>query len=117
MKINEEKILEHAYLISRGARHLALVVTLPPSDNPPSLLLSRLENVSACYSDVIPFVHKEDHGLITCGFAKERWVLELYKWVHDSKVPEKYRDMIIGLLCGYSTEALRTCNDYKSVIL
>ena len=33
-------------------------------------------------------------------------MLDIYKWTHDPKIPKKYRNIIVGLLCGYSTETL-----------
>ena len=118
MNLNEDLVQEHAYLVSRGVRHLAIIDSHENTcEDLPLLLCTKLETLSLYYPEVIPFVHKNLDGFVDYGFAREPWVLEIYKWICNSKVPKKYRNIIVGLLCGYSTEALRTHNDHESVIL
>ncbi len=118
MNLNQGLIKEHAYLISRGVRNLAIIDSHEnTSENCSLFLRTKLENLSLDYPRIIPFVHEHSDSFLYYGFAKEPWVLETYKWANDSKIPDKYREIIIGLLCGYNTEALRSHNDYKSVIM
>lgn len=104
---SDDYILEHAYLVERGVRPMAIVGYIEAKD--PELLqaASRLEIIST-QNNVIPFVVVRADGIADCGFASAKWVVDLYEWlVRSSDVPEIHGHRIRGLLLGYNVKAIR----------
>jgi hypothetical protein len=98
---------EQAYLIARGVRAMALVGTVV---NDPDIMLqadTQLSVLSLALDKSIPFVFDRHDGLADCGFAAATWVIDLYCWLHSGVVPDKHRHHIIGLMLGYSADAIR----------
>jgi hypothetical protein len=114
MNWSDDYIEEHAYLVERGVRPLALVGHVP--NDKPSMLqaASKLETISVNMR-VVPFVVARRDGFADCGFAAAKWVVDLYTWVVQSKtVPKRHLHRIRGLLLSYSAEAIRTHDERGS---
>jgi hypothetical protein len=113
--VSEALIAEQAYLVARGVRALALA---GQCDSEPLVMLrvaTRLEAQSS--PGAIPFVVDRGDGRADFGFAAAGWVLDLYSWLSkdtQDAVPEPQRSRILGLLLGYSTEAIRLFEDGRS---
>lgn len=109
MEEPKEFFKEHDYLVSRGVRPLAIVGQCP-SD--PIVMLKMATQIEASASrNVIPFMIERKDGFAEYGYAASAWVLDLYRWLTTSNadiISPKQRDRILGLLCGYSVEAIRT---------
>ncbi len=104
---SESYISEHAYLVARGVRPMAIVGRVEADKNLMLQAVSRLEIVSIG-EPVIPFVVPRDNGFADCGFAAARWVIDLYAWlVGPNGVPEDHVHRITGLLLGYDAKAIR----------
>ena len=108
---SESYVSEHAYLVARGVRPMAIVGHVEADKNLMLQAASRLETVSVGES-VIPFVIPRSDGFADCGFAAARWVVDLYAWlVGPDGVPEDHAHRIRGLLLGYNAEAIRDHDD------
>ena len=117
--INGNQVIDAAYLVSRGVRCLSLTgAIVENSDKTISDLKIRLNQLmpSGGYP-VIPFIYKRPDGYTSYGFAKEPWVIDLFKWVDGPDVPDDYRHMILGLLLGYDPESIRKYFDYDNVLI
>jgi hypothetical protein len=106
--VDAEVLAEHAYLVARGVRCLAIVGRVEAGD---SLDLLRLATQveGAGQSGAVPFVIDNGDGTADCGYATAAWALDLYRWAKcgAAGVPPHQADRIIGLLCAYSAEAIR----------
>lgn len=102
---NIELLTEHAYLIARGARPMALAGWCPADPNVMLRVATRLE--SATQDGALPFVLDHHDGNATFGYAAARWVLDLYEWIsRDTAIPQEQRERITGLLLGYAPDAI-----------
>lgn len=112
---SDDLVQEHAYTVARGVRSISLVGHLQAQ---PLLMMraaSRLETL--CAPGAIPFVVDRGDGYADAGFASKRWALELYQWVvteHENAVPDKQRHRVLGLLLGYSPEAIDSFEQERS---
>jgi hypothetical protein len=110
LRASDEVIQEQAYLVARGVRALALIGICPAD---PLLMLRAATRIEA-FADpaVIPFVVDRGDGVADCGVAGAAWALDLYRWVIASDaLPPVQRERIIGLLLGYSADAVRLYED------
>lgn len=107
----EAEVREHAYLIARGVRPLAIVGNCPADNRTMFEVASELENHAE--AGAIPFVAPRSDGVADYGYAAARWVIDLLQWVESDAVPEVHRHRIIGLLLGYSVEAIRNHEDHN----
>lgn len=109
---SESCVSEHAYLVARGVRPMAIVGGVETGKKDRMLqAASRLEIVSIGEA-VVPFVVPRDDGIADCGFAATRWVVDLYAWlVGSNDVPEEHAHRIRGLLLGYDAKAIRDHDD------
>ena len=71
-----------------------------------------IQHVPSGGYSAIPFIYKRPDGYVSYGYAKEPWVINLFKWIEGPDVPENYRHMILGLLLGYDPESIRKLFDY-----
>lgn len=112
--ISDEAIREHDYLIARGTRSLALLGQCASDPDEMLGVSTRLERSSSGIS--IPFVLDRGNGVADFGFATHKWVVDLYKFItrERSPVPQGQRDRILGLLLGYSAEAIAHFDDRSS---
>jgi hypothetical protein len=103
---NRDVLTEHAYLVARGVRPLAIAGHFPTG--PTSMLrIATLVEAAAPQEDVSPFVIDHGDGSGSFGYAVNRWTLDFYEWsVTDRGVPEQQRHRIVGMLLGYSPVAI-----------
>lgn len=79
------------------------------------LALLRLVTPLEAKSDpaVVTFVLDRGDGFADYGYAATAWVVDLYGWA-VTQAPERQRHRIIGLLLGYSPEAIRAFEERNS---
>lgn len=107
-------IEEHAYLVARGVRPMAIVGHVEATERVMLEAASRLE-VAATGIGTVPFVVRRADNMADCGFAAAQWVVDLYEWLAQSTaVPVKHAHRIRGLLLGYSAEAIRAHDEHGS---
>jgi len=100
---SDELLAEHAYLVARGVRALALAGHCPSEHA--LRAATRVEHVSV--PGVTAFVLDHRDGTASFGYTAERWPLDLYEWaILERSVPQEQRDRIIGLLLGYTAPAV-----------
>jgi hypothetical protein len=115
MNFSDDLLQDHAYLIARGVRSLALIGQCESDDWTRLQHLTRLEAIAE--PGAIPFVIDRGSGWADFGFAASGWVLDLYSWAvqgPQDAVPDLQRHRILGLLLGYSTEAIRLFEEGRS---
>lgn len=96
-----------AYLVSRGARPLALVGHCPAE--PVLMLRVRTVLCEARQAElVLPFIFPEGDcpGQAAFGYAAHRWVIDHLEWALGAGLPPARRHEILGMLCGYSPAAI-----------
>ncbi|MBI3326041.1 MAG: hypothetical protein HYZ81_04970 [Nitrospinae bacterium] len=106
---------EQASLIARGVRALALLGHCPADPLEMRVRLSQLERSAT--QGAIPFVVDRGDGIAEYGYAAARWVVDLYQWVvtaDAATLPTSHQHRIIGLLPGYSVEAIRNDEEQAS---
>jgi hypothetical protein len=107
-------IKEHAYLVARGVRPLAIVDHLKAEAEIMLRAATDLE-IASVGDDVVPFVVRRRDGIADCGFAAARWVVDLYQWlVGSDAVPKEHEHRIRGLLLGYSVDAIQAHDERAS---
>jgi hypothetical protein len=106
--VSDDALVEHAYLVSRGVRPMALAGYTSSGDWEMTRATTRLERLAS--PGAITFVIPRDDGLADCGYGACRWAIDLYGWALVSRrdaMPARYRHRIVGLLLGYSPMAIR----------
>ena len=100
---SDDAIREQTYLIERGVRPVATFGTVPIE-----LAESVYARLASCSPSprVIPFVIDRGGGRAICGLARNRWCVDIIRWIHTDKVAPEYRAMVLGLLLGYSSESI-----------
>jgi hypothetical protein len=96
---------EHAELVAVGVREIAEVGSVRAE--PDSMLRAATILEQLAPHGATAFVVPTIDGLAVCGFAAHEWSLDLYQWALSEGVPQKQRARIVGLLHGYSGEAVR----------
>lgn len=105
--LSDDYILEHAYLVERGVRHMAIVGHVK-GDNQTILEVESRLSIVAINSKAIPFIILRSDGIADCGYAKAAWVISLYQWlVQSPSIPEKHQHRIRGMLLGYDSNSIR----------
>jgi len=100
-------VAEHAYLVARGVRPMAIVGHISADQDLMLQAASRLE-IASIEETVVPFVIMRQDGFADCGYAAAKWVVDLYEWlIRPNHVPEEHAHRIRGLLLGYSAGAIR----------
>ena len=92
---------------------MVLFSPFPGENDLPLVVATRLETASLGTS-AIPFVIDREEGVCDCGFAAERWVVELFKWI-STATGEPMRSRLTGLLLGYSAAAIRDFEQRQSI--
>lgn len=105
---HDDAIREHVYIVARGARPLAILGTIEALPMLMERVATRLATLSVEHA--IPFVIDAGDGRAEVGYAATKWAIDLLRWVYTSGVPEPQNHRIIGLLLGYSPQAVR---DYE----
>ena len=114
MDWSDDYVAEHAYLVERGVRPMAIVDHIVAEPEAMLLAASRLEQASI-ETAVVPFVVVRGDGFADCGFAAVSWIVDLYEWmVKSNDVPIEHAHRIRGLLLGYSPEAIRAHDERTS---
>ena len=106
--LSDNLIREHAYLVSRGVRPLAIVGHC--SDDPLAMLRTATKIEALACEGAIPFVSDAHDGIVDFGYAASRRVIDLFCWLrsaNEEAVPEEHRDRILGVLLGYGVDAVR----------
>jgi hypothetical protein len=115
MNFSDDLVKDHSYLVARGVRALALVGQCESDAWTMLQQATRLEMLAE--PGAIPFVVDRGNGWADFGFAAAGWVLDLFSWVTkepEDTMPDKQRHRILGLLLGYSTEAIRLFEEGRS---
>lgn len=113
-------IAEQARLVARGVRSCALVGHCAAQRLPMLRAMTVLGTANCAGS--IPFVVDRGDGNADCGFAAGKWAIDLYRYA-IREAPDRQRHRIIGLLLGYSAQAIYSfeelndamCVDYTLV--
>ena len=62
----------------------------------------------------IPLVSvRKDGSCADAGFAARQWVVETFKWIQDN-VPQPHLDRLLGLMLGYSPDAIAAHDEARS---
>ena len=112
MKASEDLILEHALLVSRGVRPMALVAYVDLHDS--DMLEAYDQLVQALGSNgAIPFVLPwREMDCAVAGFAAERWVIGMLEWMCSPDLVDPRRHhQLMGLLLGYSPGSIAEHDD------
>lgn len=103
---NRDVLSEHTYLVARGVRPVAIAGHYP-TDAASALRIATLIEAAAPQERALPFVIDHGDGSGSFGYAANRWALDFYEWaVTDGSIPEQQRHRIVGLLLGYSPDAI-----------
>lgn len=109
---SDDLVREHAYLVARGVRPLAIVGECSTDNMTMMRTATRIEALSV--PGAIPFVCDCQNGSAEYGYAAEPWVVDLFEWLMTAEghmVPTQHRHHVLGLLLGYSPSAVR---DYQA---
>jgi hypothetical protein len=109
---SDDLIREHAYLVARGVRSLAIIGECSADTVTMLRTATRIETLSV--PGAIPFVCDCKNGVAEYGFAAEPWTVDLFEWLMTADVnavPAEHRHRVLGLLLGYSAPAIR---DFES---
>jgi hypothetical protein len=102
--MNTDLLREHAYLVERGVRAIALAGACPVADV--ADVTNALAIEGAYSPGAVPFILPKGDGLADYGYGASRWAIDLYRWAMTPEVPTIHRERIVGLLLGYSTDAI-----------
>lgn len=115
---SHDLVHEQAYLVSRGVRPLALIGTIPVSSEwcvtRTKTQLMEVRTCGAAEREPIPVVMiRGDLSCADVGFAARSWVVDLLKWL-DGHAPTKQTNRVLGLLLGYSPDAIAALEEAES---
>lgn len=105
---SDDFVREHAYLVGRGVRSLAIVGECGADAITMMRTATRVESLAI--PGAIPFVCDCGDGTAEYGYAAEQWVVDLFEWLMTADanaVPLVQRHRVLGLLLGYSAPAVR----------
>lgn len=108
----QAQLFDAAYTVSRGVRALALVGSVAATPEAMSEAEQELFRCGSLYGNTCPLVlvsagpHRAE-----CGYATHSWVVDLYRWCQDESLPLRQRERVLGLLLGYSAEAIHRFDD------
>jgi hypothetical protein len=97
--------------VARGVRPVALIGARPGD---PDCVQETFARLKALASDAtIPFVIPGTHpGTVEYGYAAAPWCVDLLQWTW-SACPKSQRHRIVGLLLGYSADAIRRFDELE----
>ena len=105
---SDDAILGQAYQVARGVRALAIIGSCPSQAAQDTY--GRLRSLGD--PPAIPFVIGGLQEWATFGYASHAWVLDLL--VFSESFPVVHRDRVLGLLLGYSPDAIRSFEENHS---
>lgn len=115
--LSDDLLREHSYLVSRGVRALAIAGCCASDPLTTLRIATRLGALAD--SGSIPFVVDRGDGWADYGFAAARWAVDLYSWLAKNPqdaIPQHQKERILGLLLGYSSEAIRLFEDSQRIL-
>lgn len=106
-------LAEQARLVARGVRVCALVGHCVADH----LALTRAMTVlgTANCPGALPFTADRGDGMADCGFAAAKWAIDLYRYA-IREAPDRQRHRIVGLLLGYSAQAIHDFEDLNDAM-
>jgi hypothetical protein len=102
----DETLREYSYLVERGVRPMASICVFKADETLAALVYAAIASPGVSGQRAVPFVCRDWLGRCHCGYASAPWVIDLYRWSQSGQVPECHRHRIVGLLLGYSSEAI-----------
>jgi hypothetical protein len=108
--VNPDLLREHAYLVERGVRPLALIGNCSADPGVMFTTISRLKRVPGIRA--VPFVVPDGSGEASYGYAASAWAVDCLRWVLND-APEAQRHRFLGILLGYSP-AIREHEEYQA---
>ena len=105
------------YLIARGVRPMALVGDVVKEDRQKALMIMKMVTNTGGIATMIPFLVKRDDDWYACGFTKHEWAIDLLRWLESEDIPTDQRNRILGMLLGYSPEAIAHFDKSTSMIV
>lgn len=100
------KCAEHAYLIARGTRMIAVLGTCKAESEIMVRMATQIEAVAE--PPAIAFVIDQGDGSAVYGYAAYAWALDLYHWIVTTRaLPRSHVNRVVGMLHGYSADAIR----------
>jgi hypothetical protein len=110
----DDTVEEHALLVARGVRPMALVAFLS-SRGQLDQVYDVLRGFASKSGDMcLPFVVDDGNGRAYCGFAAAKWVIELLGFVVSDKMAANLKHEVIGLMLGYSPSAIQWHRDFSA---
>jgi hypothetical protein len=100
---SDDALREHAYLVARSVRPVAIAGNCPADPEAMMRAMSRLKVAGA--GTAIPFVIDEGDGIATCGYASHPWAVDLLQWAL-TLAPAEQVHRILGLLLGYGADSI-----------
>jgi hypothetical protein len=100
---SDDALSEHAYLVARSVRPIAIAGNCPAEPETMMQAMSRLKVAGG--GAAIPFVIDEGDGIATCGYASHPWAVDLLQWALTS-APGEQVHRILGLLLGYGADSI-----------
>jgi hypothetical protein len=108
-------IQEQAYLVSCGVRCVALVGECEDTEFARLAAITRLEALSPKCECLAFAISRGTDELADCGYCRHSWVVDILTWISENHPPDLVRDSILGLLCGYSSEAIASFHDWRRI--
>lgn len=113
---SDHVIEEHALLIVRGVRPLAIVGGIDASPHTMWYTHLNLRGVaSRVGGEVVPYVVELPGSKALYGFAAAPWAVELL-WFAYARPAARHKDRIVGLLLGYSAAAIQRYSDAGAIL-
>jgi hypothetical protein len=110
---DDEPLALHAEMVAHGVRMIAQAGHCRADEV--GMLMAATEVERHGCPGAIPFVVNTGKGSAVYGYASHQWALDLYRWVVSvDAVPESARHSILGLLHGYSPDAIRSFHESVS---
>jgi hypothetical protein len=106
---HDDTIREHAWLIARGVRTMALVGTVELDQKPMENAFIKLGQIAG--GSAIPFViPRRDLGHAEVGYAAAPWIIDLFEWLGTQ--PARIYSQVLGLLLGNSAAEIADHDAY-----